>query len=29
MMFSHTSNGWTEDNGMLMALENPGIYGPK
>lgn len=22
----HTSNGWTEDNGMLMALENPGIY---
>ena len=25
-MFSHTSNGWTEDNGMLIALENPGIY---
>mgnify|MGYP002351192382 CR=1 FL=1 len=22
----HTSNAWTEDNGMLMALENPGIY---
>jgi lysophospholipase L1-like esterase len=22
----HTSNGWTEDNGMLMAMENPGIY---
>ena len=22
----HTSNAWTEDNGMLMAMENPGIY---
>lgn len=22
----HTSNGWTEGNGMLMAIEIPGIY---
>lgn len=22
----HTSNGWTEGNGMLMSLEIPGIY---
>lgn len=25
-MILHGSNGWTEGNGLLMALENPGIY---
>ncbi|MGM9803433.1 MAG: hypothetical protein ACI308_04570 [Muribaculaceae bacterium] len=25
-MILHTSNGWTEGNGMLMAIEIPGIY---
>ncbi len=25
-MILKTSNGWTEGNGLLMALENPGIY---
>ena len=25
-MILHTSNGWTEGNGMLMAIELPGIY---
>ena len=25
-MILNTSNGWTEGNGLLMALENPGIY---